>query len=467
MPHVRGSDGGTSQELAPTVKSAYQDQMGGFTGMSMAWQYYYARKRSEETPLDYLYQLNMAALRAKLKIKDGSRKAHREHVDHYIGTLGKPKLTDRLTLLLLADVDELEEVLRARERTKSRQRRSAFGSKFRQKAPVSAPAAPTRAMVRAIQAQDLSSESEGVSGSDGSDSESKLRRIFLAAAEEKLISAGGTVQKQDPARSRAKAPEGGRIPDRHSQKYTDLDCWKRLIFDMCGKRGHPTDRCLYACRGCGGVHEAGECPMEEFHTQIRKWAHYTPLGGQVFTHFVTRVRAERSRYCIYAYVKKATTDRGREESDLRGNTCNLHSYTAKIASLPQISEFSRSNTEVVLDLKRGESRGYWKRHSPGKWFRQAKISGRINQERATLLLDTGAGVSILDTTFARKVGCDFDTSQRQECVGIGDNAYTTEGRTKIKITLAGYLIGDLSGQNTIMGMDFMVPAGVRMDFADG
>ncbi|OWY93323.1 hypothetical protein PHMEG_00037333 [Phytophthora megakarya] len=176
------------------------------------------------------------------------------------------------------------------------------------------------------------------------------------------------------------------------------------------------------------------------------------------------VRAERSRYCIYAYVNNTTEDRGRKESDLRGNTCNLHLYSAKIASLLQISEFSRTNVEVALDLKRGESRGYWKRHSPGKWFRQAKISGRINHERAILLLDTGADVSILDTTFARKVVCNFDTSQRQECVEIGDNVYTT-----IKITLAGYLvyvfdiwIGDLSGHNAILG----IKSGVRMDLAD-
>ncbi|OWZ19138.1 hypothetical protein PHMEG_0006659 [Phytophthora megakarya] len=147
-----------------------------------------------------------------------------------------------------------------------------------------------------------------------------------------------------------------------------------------------------------------------------------------------------NKYCIYAYVNKATTDRGRKESGLRGNTCNLYSYTAKIANLPHISEFSRSNAEVTLDLKRGESWGYWKHHAPGKWFRQAKISGRINQGRAILLLDTGAELSILDTTFARKVGCNFDTSQRQECVGIGDNVYTTEARTKIKITLAGYMV---------------------------
>ncbi|OWZ13203.1 LOW QUALITY PROTEIN: hypothetical protein PHMEG_00013518 [Phytophthora megakarya] len=166
------------------------------------------------------------------------------------------------------------------------------------------------------------------------------------------------------------------------------------------------------------------------------------------------VRAERSKYCIYAYANKATTDRGRKESDLRGNTCNLHSYAANIASLPRIGEFGRSDAEVALDLKRGESRG-------------------VNQERAILLLDTGAEVSILDTTFARTVGCHSDTSQGQECVGIGDNIHTSEERTKIKITLAGYLvyffdiwIGDLSGQNAILGMDFMVPAGVCMGLAD-
>ncbi|OWZ11334.1 hypothetical protein PHMEG_00015655 [Phytophthora megakarya] len=94
---------------------------------------------------------------AKLKIKDGNPKAHREHVDHYIETLSESELADRLTLLRLADVDELEEVFRARERAKSSQHRSAFGSNFRQKAPASAPAAPARAMVRAIQAQDPSS----------------------------------------------------------------------------------------------------------------------------------------------------------------------------------------------------------------------------------------------------------------------------------------------------------------------
>ncbi|OWZ15959.1 reverse transcriptase [Phytophthora megakarya] len=117
---------------------------------------------------------------------------------------------------------------------------------------------------------------------------------------------------------------------------------------------------------------------------------------------------------------------------------------------------------------------YWKYYSPGKWFKQAKITGKINNSKATMLLDFGAEVPIVDTTFARKVGCIIDESQRQECVGIGENVYTTLGRTTIKVTLTGYLVyffdvwvGALAGQDAIWGMDVMVPAGIHLDFADG
>ena len=91
-----------------------------------------------------------------------------------------------------------------------------------------------------------------------------------------------------------------------------------------------------------------------------------------------------------------------------------------------------------------------------------------------MLSATGAEVSIINTTFARKVGCMIDESRTQECVGIGKNAYMTIGRTKIKITLNGSLVnfldvwvGDQAGQEHILGMDFMVLAGIRLDLADG
>ncbi|KAG6590990.1 Eukaryotic/viral aspartic protease, active site [Phytophthora cinnamomi] len=163
-----------------------------------------------------------------------------------------------------------------------------------------------------------------------------------------------------------------------------------------------------------------------------------------------------------------------QDPDLWFRPADGEDTTSQTPRSGRVEAYRRSGDPESPDLLPGESRGYWKQHSPGKWFRQAKITGKINNEKAILLLDTGAEVSIVDTAFARKVGCYIDRSQSQECVGIGDNVYTTEGRTRIKITLAGSLVyffdiwvGDLSGQEAILGMDFMVPAGIRLDLADG
>ncbi|OWY94020.1 hypothetical protein PHMEG_00036373 [Phytophthora megakarya] len=244
------------RQLSRTTKTKWADLLENFQtqycglGMSVVWQYYHARKRSEETPLDYLYRLNVAALRAKLE--DGNPKTCREH-----GTSQEQETQIRVRV----------EISTEGPGQRSGRSSSCHGTRD--------PGAGSELRVR------------GVSGSDGSDSESELIRIFLAAAEEKLNSAGGAAQNHDPARSRTKASEGGRIPNRRSpgdrdhqdrdrcshcrsRKQTDLDCWKRLTCEKCGKRGHPTDRCLYACRGCGDVHEAGDCPIEEFYNRIRK-----------------------------------------------------------------------------------------------------------------------------------------------------------------------------------------------------
>ena len=91
-----------------------------------------------------------------------------------------------------------------------------------------------------------------------------------------------------------------------------------------------------------------------------------------------------------------------------------------------------------------------------------------------MLLDSGAEISIAHTAFARQVGCVIDENKKQECVGIGENTYLTEGRTKIKITLNASLVyyfdvwvGDQVGQEMILNMDFLVPAGIRLDLSVG
>ncbi|POM77165.1 LOW QUALITY PROTEIN: Hypothetical protein PHPALM_5492, partial [Phytophthora palmivora] len=223
---------------------AFQIQYGRL-GVSVARQYYHARRRPEESPLDYLYRLNVAGLRAKLKIEDGNAKDRREHVDHYIETLEDQDLADRLTLLRLSDADDQEEVLRARERAKSIQKKAAFGSsKYRQKATNPSPAATTK-HARAVQIRTVESESEsGSDGSDGSDSDGdNHRRIYLAAqdattkgepgmekVEQVPITHKPTDQTPPDHRSRIQSSgsDWNRCSHCGSKKHSDLGCWRRL-----------------------------------------------------------------------------------------------------------------------------------------------------------------------------------------------------------------------------------------------
>ncbi|OWY95910.1 hypothetical protein PHMEG_00033957 [Phytophthora megakarya] len=181
------ASGSTGSTVIQRVRISAISDLKGFTGKD---QTKIARERgsakSDESPLVYLYRLNVAGLRARLKIKDGSAKDRREHVDHYIETLEDQDLAERLTLLRLTDVDDLEEVLRARDREKNRQKKAAFGSgKYRQKIANTTPSVPAK-QVRAIQIQanDSGSDSES-DGSGGSDSDIySHRRIFLVANED-------------------------------------------------------------------------------------------------------------------------------------------------------------------------------------------------------------------------------------------------------------------------------------------
>ncbi|KAJ8571976.1 hypothetical protein ON010_g4853 [Phytophthora cinnamomi] len=55
------------------------------------------------------------------------------------------------------------------------------------------------------------------------------------------------------------------------------------------------------------------------------------------------------------------------------------------------------------------------------WLKQLKSTGAVKNVRANLLFDTGAEVSIIASTFARKVGCEIDSTQTMDCIGVGES----------------------------------------------
>ncbi|POM80503.1 Hypothetical protein PHPALM_1656 [Phytophthora palmivora] len=328
--------------------------------MSVARQYYHARKRSDESPLEFLYRLNVAGLRTRLQIKDGPSEVRREHASY---------MTEMLSLQSARSVNH-----------------STVG-----------------------------------------------QRAHTCLITDSLPVAAAF-----------------------------------SLLPIVDRKGHPSDRYLFTCKACGDIHEAGKCTMEEFYNLIRQWYNPTKHAGML-------PETAEKIYCIYAYAEKQSEATVNQLIDPIDNTCDLHEKsTATVSSLRQIDEYARSSVMMALEISPGESRGYLKYHIPDKKFKQSKAMGKINNSKATLLFDSGAEVSILDATFARKVGCHIDENQTLECEGVGRSPCKIEGRTRLKITLAGSLVcffyawvgPPTGGQDLILGMDFMVPAGIRLDLAD-
>ena len=101
-------------------------------------------------------------------------------MEHYIETLDDPELADQLAMLSLTDVEDLQEGMRARQRTKLRRGKTQFGSnKYRQKLPAP-PNRPRDTNCRSVQAVRATSDDSSFEGSRlaSSDNEGDLRRVF-------------------------------------------------------------------------------------------------------------------------------------------------------------------------------------------------------------------------------------------------------------------------------------------------
>ncbi|OWY91493.1 Eukaryotic/viral aspartic protease [Phytophthora megakarya] len=215
----------------------------------MASRYYHASKHVDETPLKYLYRLNGASMRAKIRYSDGTSEEKREHVELFINTLGaqEQELAYRLT------------------RDRPRWRRN-FARGNAASTPIPTPARAIHAVQ--IATDDYDSGREGDSDDDqicDQDRDDEERA--------KMFVTGKHAPQQENAHRDFET--GGEVRDRQkcrhcgSRRHSEGDCWSLLTCQKCAGQ-HPTDRCLRACKTCGDVHEAGKCSLEDFFNQLRQ-----------------------------------------------------------------------------------------------------------------------------------------------------------------------------------------------------
>ena len=152
-------------------------------------------------------------------------------------------------------------------------------------------------------------------------------------------------------------------------------------------------------------------------------------------------RAESSRPCIYTYVEK--------ERKIAKLTITLYRLLIH-ANFPQLFvQFQASNEltntpdlpqawRSILSRVNREDTGSTTHQESG--LSKQKSWEKLKNEKANMLFDSRAEVSITDTTFSRDVSCMIDQIHNQECVGIDESAYRAIGRTKIKVTLNGSLV---------------------------
>ncbi|GMF59032.1 unnamed protein product [Phytophthora fragariaefolia] len=139
-----------------------------------------------------------------------------------------------------------------------------------------------------------------------------------------------------------------------------------------------------------------------------------------------------------------------------------------------VGEFRPPIMPKPIRLRDGERRGWWSAKEFDRRTRmRAIIMGAVNDRRTKLLLDTGASVSVISKSLAKKLKSITSVIAGRR-IGVQD---ITEDKVSscewdtVKLTLGSELTYELiiwvvpqcAGVDVILGTDFMIPAGVRLD----
>ncbi|GMF30581.1 unnamed protein product [Phytophthora fragariaefolia] len=164
---------------------------------------------------------------------------------------------------------------------------------------------------------------------------------------------------------------------------------------------------------------------------------------------------------------------GGERDERRNDEWNSGSSDSLVSSVTQ-KTWHDYQPENVIKLLSGERLGWWPAKKFDKRVRmRALVQGAVNDARTRILLDTGANVSVISERFAKQLRLREvrDHGRCMEIQGFTKGTMATTKRALAKVTLGWdqvyefelWVMDHGAGVDVVLGTDFMIPAGVRLD----
>ncbi|KAE8980039.1 hypothetical protein PR001_g24381 [Phytophthora rubi] len=285
-------------------------------------------------------------------------------------------------------------------------------------------------------------------------------------------------------RGEIRCSEGG------SKRHESENCWSKLICGRCNDEGHPTQYCRsQVCSKCGDYHRRGLCDMWSALKVVRD---KTRVKGSVrdFDPETIRLLLDSSDpekpvglvqnrvidgpkfqgLCAFAYVGPALPC-------WRGDTSKCMSSANQASDYPCLTEVEDSISELEFEndvefaLTYGDRHGWWSDHVlVGGKRDTAMVHGAICNRRTQIWMDTGAMTSIMSLDLARKLKLKLRRGYRLRVSGFGDVRRYATAKATIKLALGvgvtyvmDIWVGNIgAGLDCLLGMDYMIAAGVRL-----
>ncbi|KAE9024099.1 hypothetical protein PR001_g12757 [Phytophthora rubi] len=150
------------------------------------------------------------------------------------------------------------------------------------------------------------------------------------------------------------------------------------------------------------------------------------------------------------------------------------STEAWVSSAVQRGAYSGRDTQGATKLQPGERLGWWPAQRFDRRDRvRALVKDAVNDARTRILLDTGANVSVISEKFAKQLRL-RDVQGHGRCMetqGFTKGTMAATRRALVKVTLGWqhvyefelWIMDHGAGVDVVLGTDFMIPAGVRLD----